>query len=455
MSELNRLNALDRAHLIHPHRTYGEQVSDDPRIVRGGEGIRLEMSDGRRVIDAFSGLWNVNVGHGRPEIGEAVKAQLDKLAYYPSFYDYSNEPAIELGAKLASLIPAGRSIDRFLFTSGGSEANETAFHFARQYHSVRGNRDKVKVVSRNAAYHGVTRAAVSATRLKPFHFLEAPDPLHVQIASPNCFRCDLEKTYPSCNVACADDLLTLLEREDPATVAAVIAEPVMGTGGVIIPKPEYFDRLQAICKDHDILLILDEVITGFGRTGTWFGMEHWDAKPDILTFAKGITSGYVPLGGVGLAAHVFDALRSLSPKGLPFMNGLTYNNHPTACAAALANIAIIESEGLVEHVAEASIYLKDSLQREFGGRQEVGDIRVCGFMAAIEWVSPRTKEPLGAKRGEFPRLVREMAWEEGLIVRPLWENTAMAPPLCTSRDDIDEIVEKLSRAVEKALATLE
>ena len=455
MSDSRTLEALDRAHLIHPLRDYREQQEANPRIVRGGKGIRIEMSDGRTVIDGFSGLWNINVGHGRTEIADAVYAQMLKLPYYPAFQDFSTEPAIRLAERLATLFPADRGIERFLFTSGGSDANETAFHFARQYHAVKGHRGRTKILSRHWSYHGTTRSTISATRIPLYHYWETPDPLHIQIAAPYCLRCDLGKTYPTCNVACADDLTTVLEREDPNTVAAVIADPVMGTGGMIVPPEEYYPKLQQICRDHDVLLILDEVVTGFGRTGRWFGMEHWGIEPDLVTFAKGITSGYLPLGGVGVTKRVFETLRDGSPKGMGFMAGLTYNNHATACTAALANLEIVEREGLVENAAQVGAYLHGCLRETLGDLPYVAEIRGIGMLAAVEWAEPGTTKPLTSAPMMFPALVSRKAWERGLIVRPMLETTGVVPPLCTTREDVDEIVAILASSAKDVMADVE
>jgi L-2,4-diaminobutyrate transaminase len=218
---------------------------------------------------------------------------------------------------------------------------------------------------------------------------------------------------------------------------------VLGTGGIIAPPAEYFPRLQAVAAQHDILLILDEVITGFGRTGRWFGMEHWGIRPDLVSFAKGVTSGYLPLGGVAVAQRVYEAVRDRSPRGLPFMGGLTYNNHPSCCAAALANLDILEREGLVDNARDVGAYLLAALREALGDHPFAAELRGVGMLAAIECTRPGTKDPVGGKPMQFPARVASAAWERGLIVRALWENVALAPPLCTTRAEVDEIVEIL------------
>ena len=449
------LDELDRAHLIHPITEFRIHERKGPTIVEGGKGIRVQTSDGRNMIDSLSGLWNIIVGHGRTEIGEAVAEQMRRLSYYPSFWEFSNEPAIRLAERLLGLLPADRQIDHFLFTSGGSEANETNFRLARLYHAVKGNESRCKILSRSCSYHGITRAAGSATRLMPYHIFADPDPLHVQTAVPYCFRCELGKSYPDCALACVDDIEAVIQREGPDTIAALIAEPVLGTGGVILPPPDYFARLQEVCRAHDILLILDEVITGFGRTGKWFGMEHWDIQPDLLTFAKGITSGYLPLGGVGISRNIYETIRDNMPEGLPFLGGLTYNNHPACCAAALANLEIIEREGLVQNSAEVGAYLLERLREELGKNPLVAEIRGLGLFAAVEFARPGSKEPAALLPMAFPAGVASKCRDKGMITRALWECIGLAPPLCATRAEVDEMVGILSESVREAGAELE
>jgi adenosylmethionine-8-amino-7-oxononanoate aminotransferase len=441
---------LDRAHLLHPITEFRTHEKKGPRLLVGGEGIRLRTRDGRSVIDGFSGLFNVNVGHGRTEIADAVTKQMRQLAYYPAFWDFSTEPAIALAERLVELFPKDRALTHVLFTTGGSDANETNFRFARLYQAVMGRPNRTKIVSRRHGFHGITRAAGSATRIGVYHVFAGTDPAHVDAAAPYCFRCEFGKTYPSCGLACADDLAAVIEREGPDTIAAVIVEPVMGTGGILPPPGDYFSKVQAICAAHDILLIDDEVITGFGRTGRWFGMEHYGLVPDLVSFAKGVTSGYLPLGGVAMSQRVYEAIRDRSPQGLPFMGGLTYNNHATCCAAALANLEILERENLIENARDTGAYLLTCLREAFSDHPFVGDLRGLGMLAAMETTKPDSKEPVGGKPMQFPARVAQAAWERGLIVRALWENVALAPPLCTTRAEIDEIVGILAASFSEA-----
>ena len=448
-SDLRTLLDLDRAHLLHPITEFRKHEVKGPRIVTGGEGIWLELADGRRVIDGLSGLFNINVGHGRREIADAVAKQMREIAYYPAFWDFSTESAIRLAERIAGLLPADRRLSHLLFTSGGSDANEAAFRVARHYHAVRGRPQRNKILSRRHAFHGITRAAGSATRLPVYHALAGVDPAHVETAAPYCFRCEFGKTQPGCGMPCVEEVARSIEREGADSIAAMIVEPVQGTGGILVPPPDYFARLQAICREHDVLLILDEVITGFGRTGRWFGMQHWDIHPDIVTFAKGVTSGYLPLGGFALSDSVYAALRDEGPPGLPFMFGLTYNNHATACAAALANLEIVEREGLVANAHAVGEQLRKRLEEGLGSHPKVADIRGIGLLLAVECTQPGTLAPVDGRPMAYPAAIAARCWERGLIVRALWENVALAPPLCTTPEEADRIADILIEAFEQ------
>ena len=438
-AQLDEILRLDRAHVIHPITEFRKQEQSGSKIFVGGKGIELQLADGRTVIDGFSGLFNICVGHGRTEIVDAVHAQMQKLAYYPSFWDFGNEPATRLAEKLVGLLPPDRHLNHVLFSSGGSEANEANFKFARLYHALRGKQDKVKILSRRWAFHGATRAAGTATGIVAYHAFLEQDASHAYFAPPYCYRCEFGKTYPTCGLACADDFEATIQREGPGTVAAVILEPVMGTGGILVPPPDYFARVQEICRRHDVLLILDEVVTGFGRTGKWFGMQHWDIHPDLVSFAKGISSGYLPLSASVVSDQIYETIRDEMPDGIPLMFGLTYNNHPTCCAAGLANIEIIEREGLVENARVVGAYLLDRLREAFGKSPIVGEIRGCGLLAAVEIVrDQQTKEPF--PNIDDPHHIVHAAFERGLIARALFQCVALSPPLISTTADIDRMV---------------
>ncbi|MBI4514444.1 MAG: aspartate aminotransferase family protein [Deltaproteobacteria bacterium] len=438
-ANLDEILRLDRAHVIHPITEFRKQEKYGSKIFVGGRGIELQLADGRTLIDGFSGLFNICVGHGRSEIAEAVAVQMRQLAYYPSFWDFGNEPAARLAEKVIGLLPRDRHLNHVLFHSGGSEANEANFKFARMYHALRGRPGKVKMLSRRWAFHGATRGAGTATGILAYHAFIEQDASHAYFSPPYCYRCEFAKSYPGCNLDCAGDLAAAIEREGAESVAAVIIEPVMGTGGVLVPPPDYFARIQEICRRYDVLLILDEVVTGFGRTGKWFGMQQWDIKPDLVSFAKGISSGYLPLSASVISDRIYETIRDEMPDGIPLMFGLTYNNHPTCCAAGLANIAIIEREGLVDNARAVGGYLLERLRHAFGKSPIVGEIRGCGLLAAVEIVrDQQTKEPF--PNIEDPHHIVAAAFQRGLIARALFQCVALAPPLISTKADIDRMV---------------
>lgn len=438
-SDIDRILALDRDHVIHPIQEFSKHEARGPKLFTGGRGIELELADGRRVIDGFSGLFNVNVGHGRHEIADAVAEQMRRLAYYPSFWDFGNEPAARLAGRLADLLPADRRLRHLLFHSSGSEANEAGFRIARLYHAVRGKTDKTLILSRRWGFHGATRGAGAATGIAAYHALVAQDPGHEHVAPPYCYRCEFGRTHPGCGLPCAGDLEASIQRLGADRVAAFVAEPVMGTGGILVPPPDYFAEIEAICRRHDVLLMLDEVITGFGRTGQWFGMQHWNIRPDLVSLAKGLTSGYLPLSASVMTDAVYETLRDRMPRGLPFMFGLTSNNHPTCCAAALANLDILEREDLVGNARSTGAYLLEKLRKSFSDSPIVGDIRGIGMLAALEIVRDREARTPFPNPGDAAWISRA-AFERGLIARALFQCVGLAPPLCATPTDVDRIV---------------
>jgi adenosylmethionine-8-amino-7-oxononanoate aminotransferase len=446
-SEHALLEDLDRKHVIHPITEFRSHEKKGPRLILGGKGVRLETTGGKSVIDGCSGLSNINVGHGRTEIADAVHEQMQRLAYYPAFWDFSTEPAIRLAERLTRLFPADRNFNHFIFATGGSDSNETNFRLARFYHASNGQPERCKVLSRRSSYHGTTRAAGSATALPIYHVFADVSPLHHHTAAPYCLRCEYSKTPSDCNSECVEDIEVVVQREGPETVSAVIAEPVMASGGLILPPEGHFDRLQEICRSHGILLIIDEVITGFGRTGKWFGMEHYGIVPDLVTFAKGISSGYMPLGGCGLSDRVYETIRDGSPQGFPFLGALTYNNHTSSCAAAMANLDIIEREGLVENAREMGDYMLTCLRNGLGGHPLVKEIRGVGLMGAVEFAKPGTLEPVGGRPMAFAAAVSDRCWERGAIIRAMWETLSLSPPLCINRGEVEELVDILTQSV--------
>jgi adenosylmethionine-8-amino-7-oxononanoate aminotransferase len=438
----------DLAYILHPATTLKTHHEAGPKIIVEGDGIYVKDLQGRQFIDGLSGLWNVNIGHGRVEIGEAVRDQIAKLAFAPSFFGFSNLPAIELAKKLNDMTPP--HLSRVFYTSGGSETNESALKMARYYFKLNGQPDRVKVISRQHAYHGVSMGALSATGIPHLRDMAAPlVPGFSFIPAPHCYRCELGLTYPACELACARVLEQQIQAEGPDTVAAFIGEPIMGAGGAIVPPPEYWPTIEAICRQYGVLLILDEVITGFGRTGKRFALEHWDLRPDMLSLAKGISSGYVPLGACIISDDIYRDLVEKAPPGTPFPHGFTYNGHPVACVAALKNLEIMAQEHLIEQAAEVGAYFLECLQA-CRDRPLVGDVRGLGLLAGVELVRDQASKEQFEPHGRAGARVAQLAFEGGLICRAIGDTIALAPPLCITRRQVDDVVKIFVAALEQA-----
>jgi putrescine aminotransferase len=435
MTNLPDLIAADQQHLIHP--LHHPDFQRAPRVWVRGQGALIYDAEGNEIIDGLAGLWNVNVGHGRRELAQAAYDQMSTLAYHSAYSGGTNLPAIQLAEKLSAL--AYPQINHFYFTSGGAEASETSFKTARFYWRAQGKPNKVKIISRMRAYHGLTMAAMSATGMPAFWAMFEPRvPNFVHIESPYPYRFQNPDPTVSPGIAAANLLEQKILEEGPETVAAFIAEPVQGAGGVIVPPPDYFPRIREICDQYDVLLISDEVITGFGRTGKWFGLEHYGVQPDIMQFAKGITSGYVPLGGVGVSDKVMSVLDSVPP-AQRWLHAYTYSAHPTTCAVALANLKIIQEENLVERAAAQGQKLQSSLQKlkELEG---VGDVRGQGLIAAVEIVADKaTKAAFPADR-QLNQRGMDMLMANGLYTRVLFDAICFSPPLVITDEQIERMV---------------
>jgi adenosylmethionine-8-amino-7-oxononanoate aminotransferase/putative sterol carrier protein len=449
MTEMTPLAKRDAAHVIHPVTSPRELQRDGARVVVEGDGWWVTDDRGRRIIDGFAGLWCVAVGHGRPEIAEAIADQLATLEYFTTFHGQSHPRAIELAEKLCSMLPPDYGLNHVMFASGGSEANETNFKLARFYWAMRGQEQRTKIIARHHGYHGLTIATMTATGIMPMRWNFGPEsPGFAHIPAPYCYKCELDLTYPACGLACADTLEQLVQREGPDTIAAFIAEPVIGAGGIIPPPDGYFERIQQTCDRHGILLIVDEVVTGFGRTGTMFGFERYGLRPDIVTLAKGITSGYLPLGASIVSDEIYDTISAKLPDHMPISHGFTYMGHPVCCAAALANIDIVEREDLAANAADVGAYLLERLRQRIGGFDSVGDIRGVGLMVGIELVTDKaTKRGFSKPHAACTRVELE-AWERGLYCRAMGiEVVGLAPPLTIDRACADEIVDILAESI--------
>jgi putrescine aminotransferase len=439
--ESSRLYELDRTHWLHPQGDLGAPPGTIPQLIMaGGSGATLTDADGREYIDGMASLWNVNVGYGRTELADAAAEQMKTLAFSSAYGGFSTKPAIELAAKLAELAPG--ELEVTFFASGGAEANDTAYKIARLYWQVRGEPERVNIVSRLRDYHGLTYGATSATGLANFWKGFAPlAPGFLHAPAPDPYRFSGEG---SAGVAYAKALEDVVLKAGPGTVAAVVAEPVQGAGGAIVPPADYFPLLRQICDKYGLLLIADEVITGFGRTGRWFALEHWNVQADVMIFAKGVTSGYLPLSGVMLTRSVHETLKML--KG-PLWHAFTYSGHPTACAVGLRNLQILEEEHLVERAAEKGAYLQKRLQ-DLRAHELVGDVRGLGLIGGVELVRDRaTKESFDPALGAARRVCLA-ALEQGVIFRPLAGDViAMSPPFVVTDQQIDQMVAVLGKAI--------
>jgi putrescine aminotransferase len=423
----------DRRHLLHP--LHHPSAHERPLVIESGHGVWVRTIDGQEYIDGLAGLWNVLVGHGRAELADAAHEQMAQLAYFSNYVGTANVPAIELANRLAGF--AYPNLNTTYFTSGGAEANESAFKTVRYYWKRMGKPNKVKVIARDRAYHGVTLAAMSATGMSaywPMFEPRVPNFTHILAPYPYRFEGDV-KPGETIGQAAARALEEKILSEGPDTVGAFIAEPVQGAGGVIVPPDDYFPLVRAICDRHEVLLIADEVITGFGRTGQWFALGRWGVQPDILSFAKGITSGYLPLGGIQISDEICDAIMS-APASERWLHAYTYSGHPTCCAVALANLDILEREHLVEAAAQMGARLMDALRGLQDEFECIGNVRGLGLMCAAEFVTDReTKEPAG-----IGPAVQQACLDRGLITRIVGDSLLFAPPLVIRPDELDQMV---------------
>ncbi|MED3662705.1 aspartate aminotransferase family protein [Ureibacillus sp. FSL K6-8385] len=430
---VEQLKTLDQKHFLHPTSSIEEQQKYGPAaIFCEGKGIYLKDLEGNTYIDGMSSLWNVNVGHGRTEIAEVAKEQMEKLAFSSCFATFSNEPAIKLAAKIAELTPG--DLNTVFFTSGGSESNDTAIKLARHYWILKGQPNRQKIISRSLSYHGLAYGSTNATGIEGFRkFTNSPAPdFHY-----------VDKDSP-------EELRRLIEELGPEKVAAFISEPVQGAGGVNLPKPDYFQKVREICDEYGVLFIADEVITGFGRTGKNFGIEHFGVVPDMMTFAKGVSSGYAQLGGVIISEKIHKDFCELS-KGI-LMHGYTYSGHPTACAVGLKNLEIIEREGLVQNakiMGEEMLKGFQALQQKY---DFIGDVRTFGLLGAIGLVKNRETgelfDPLLS-----PIAVQEMT-KRGLILRTVTygqDTIVFSPPLIITKNELNEML----RIVDETFAYLQ
>jgi adenosylmethionine-8-amino-7-oxononanoate aminotransferase len=434
----------DQDHLIHPLHHPSDHL--EPMVYVKGRGAMITDIQGREYIDGLAGLWNTNVGHGREELAKAAAAQMSELAYFSAYAGSTNIPAVQLAEKLISL--SYPNMQGVFFTCGGAESNESAFKTARFYWKAKGKPDKVKVISRFNAYHGVTLQAMSATGMAPYWKMFEPRvPGFVHIPTCYPYRQEGGKPGETAGQTAARLLEEAILREGADTVAAFIAEPIHGGGGVLYPDDDYFPLVRKVCDKHQVLFIADEVITGFCRTGQWFAMTHWNVLPDIMSFAKGVSSGYLPLGGIMVSKAVKEAMDTVKPDD-KWMHAYTYSGHPTCCAVGLKNVEIMERERLAERSAALGTRLHKALHAAFDSHPNVGDIRSGkGLLAAIELVEDKaTKKAYGADQKVGARIIQEMS-KRGVITRARMENIFYSPALVITEQQLDRMVSVTQEAV--------
>ncbi|NRA55772.1 MAG: aspartate aminotransferase family protein [Gammaproteobacteria bacterium] len=442
MSNLSQLQQLDSKHFLHPFTDSAALAKSGTRVISRAKGIYIYEQDDRPILDGMSGLWCCNLGYGRQEIVQAVNDQLQQLPFYNSFFQCTHQPAIELSKRLADLAPS--HINNVFYTNSGSEANDTMIKLAHRYWDLQNQHDKKRIISRHNGYHGSTVAAASLSGMSYMHEQFKGLDYIDYIDQPYWYGDDGDLSPEAFGLKIAQQLEQKILELGVENVAAFIAEPVQGAGGVIIPPATYWPEIQRICNNYQILLVADEVICGFGRLGTMFASEYFNIKPDFICFAKGVTNGYQPLGGVLISDRVSDAIKSA---GDDFCHGFTYSGHPAACAAALATLDILEKEQLVAKV-------KDDLGPYFSRRWAqlaehplVGEARSIGMLAAIELVKDKNSRERFAD-GVAGKTCRDMCINVGLVMRAVGDIMVVAPPLVMTHDDIDELFNKAWQALD-------
>ena len=430
----------DEAHLIHPLHSAKGHIGG--KVWVGGEGAFLIDANGDRFIDGLSGLWNNTAGNGRTELADAAHQQMIELAYSSGYTGSSNPRAIELAERLAAITYP--NINHFFFTSGGGESTDSNIKMARYYWKLKDKPNKTKVISRIWGYHGVTLAAMCATGINSYWPMFEPRiPGFVHIPCPDPYRYQSSDSSVSVGIAAANELEQAILQEGADSVAMFIAEPVQGAGGVIVPPDDYFPRIREICDQYEVLLVSDEVITGFGRTGTMFGLEHWGVKPDLIQYAKAITSGYFPLGGIGVSDEI---AQTMEDSGKPWMHAYTYSAHPTGCAVALAMLDIIETEDFPGQAEQKGERLLAGLRSALKNHPHVGDIRGLGMMCAVEYVKDKTTGEMFPGEDGIGARIHDETVARGMFSRVRGDVYALAPPIVTEDQTLDDMVGILADA---------
>ncbi len=440
----DHLDDWDRRHFFHPstHMASHARGESPNRIVTGGQGVYITDRDGNCSLDAFAGLYCVNVGYGRSEIGDAIAEQARRLAYYHAYVGHGSEPAIELAHMIIERAP--KDMSRVYFGLSGSDANETNIKLVWYYNNVLGRPKKKKIISRWRGYHGSGIITGSLTGLELFHkAFDLPRPPILHTEAPYYFRRQaLDQSEEAFSRHCAERLEELILAEGPDTVAAFIAEPVLGTGGIVPPPSGYWEKIQAVLAKYDVILIADEVVTGFGRLGSMFGSDHYGLRPDIVTIAKGLTSAYAPLSGSIVSTRLWTVLEQGSEQFGPLGHGWTYSAHPLCAAAGVANLKLIDRLGLVDNARRTGAYFQKCLHEAFDDHPLVGDVRGEGLLAALEFVQDKPSRALFDPSLKVGPQVAAAAAEYGLIARamPHGDILGFAPPLCITPAEIDQVI---------------
>ncbi len=449
----DRLDRWDRDYFFHPstHLAAHARSETPSRVIEGGEGVYIVDRDGKRSLDAFAGLYCVNVGYGRRKIIDAIARQAERLCYYHAYVGHGSEPSIALAREIIARAPEGMS--RVYFGLSGSDANETNIKLVWYYNNVLGRPEKKKIISRWRGYHGSGVMTGSLTGLELFHkAFDLPRAPILHTEAPYYFRrADLARSETQFAQDCADRLAALIDAEGPETIAAFIGEPVLGTGGIVPPPEGYWEKIQAVLRKHDVLLIADEVITGFGRLGSMFGCEHYGIRPDLITIAKGLTSAYAPLSGVIVSERVWKVLEQGADRLGSLGHGWTYSAHPLCAAAGLANLELIDELDLVRNAREVGAHLKRGLEAAVGDHPMVGEVRGEGLLAAVECVEDRAERRFFDPAKKVGAQLAAALLERGVIGRamPQGDILGFAPPLCLTRAEADTIVDATKGAIEE------
>ncbi|WP_115719550.1 aspartate aminotransferase family protein [Gallaecimonas mangrovi] len=442
--------AMEKAHHLAPFCHYQQLQAKGPRIIKSAKGVYLYDNDGNVILDAMAGLWCVNLGYGRQELIDAASRQMAELPYYNLFFQTATPPVIELSSQLAALAPA--ALNRVFFTGSGSEANDTVLRMVRHYWACLGQPQKQVFISRHNAYHGSTVAGASLGGMAPMHRQGGlPIPGIEHIAQPYWFAEGGDMAPDDFGIWAAEQLRERIDSIGPEKVAAFIAEPIQGAGGVIVPPDSYWPAVKKVLADYDILFVADEVICGFGRTGRWFGSDYYDLKPDLMPIAKGLSSGYLPIGGVMVSDKV--AL-VLIERGGEFYHGFTYSGHPVCAAVASENLRLLDSEGWVERAGKQIGPYLQKRWRELAEHPLVGETRGVGMVAALELVKDKSARSRFDSKGSAGALCRDLCVENGLIMRAVGDTMIISPPLIFTEAHVDELISKTHRCLDLTLKAL-